>query len=66
MNGDIARCPSCAARTCIKCKRPTLGQEHRPIVELNGVLGPTEEGGGKPCPKCGVLVKLVEGREHIT
>jgi hypothetical protein len=60
-------CPSCAARTCTRCKTAAHGiftscdaQQDEEVLALG------EREGWKRCPSCNALIELAHGCYHIT
>lgn len=63
--GDTARCTVCWATTCVRCKRPG----HRGLCPVDDVsqkvLDLGEKKGWKRCFKCGHLIELTLGCNHM-
>ncbi|KAL5337296.1 hypothetical protein BJX70DRAFT_389348 [Aspergillus crustosus] len=64
VQGYVGTCPTCQARTCTLCKRPShqgpCVDEHLEVMRL------AEQSGWKRCPQCRHLIELRTGCNHIT
>ncbi|KAH7156612.1 hypothetical protein EDB81DRAFT_928660 [Dactylonectria macrodidyma] len=67
-------CPSCGLRTCERCRGPAHGNgpcraarnNNERGEELEDVWATMQENGAVNCPRCGRMVSLMDGCNHIT
>ena len=66
IRGKLGTCTSCRKQTCIRCKR-TGHQGLCPVDEVSQeVLNMGERQGWKRCVKCGHLIELTLGCNHMS